>query len=594
MRSYFIMAFLLLPLIGSPATERPFIKASDVVFMYAPREASQMDAYRGTVVGWGGRPSSREENAVVAFRRRVEEAHRHGLRYCGSVDFLVDFGGFIDMFPDRFREAACRDLDGNALRVPWLWDHQHKGEPAYWFCTNHPDVREYLFDQVERACLAPIDGLHIDDYSGTSACSDYLGGCFCPHCMKGFRDYLQRHYSAAQLAERGIAAIESFDYGVFLKEKGITAAQYKSKSPECPLRDEFQVFQNESMKARITEMFERAEALRHMPLVRSINSSASSPRTLIPAPIIDYFCGEVDHHAASQAVPPEPVMVYKIVESLGRRQTATASGQDWAWIKANEKPGLVRTWIAQTYAFGSVFMAPHHQWCYTQELGTHWWDGKPEDFADLFQFVADHRALLDDYQSLADTVLIYTRAGYSTIRNAAARLTEANVPYTIQIAGDAELPGELSGDALSTYSNVIVAENSPTNERRERWTSAQVKILEWKDLESLPVEITHLVEVKGDAHVRISLRYNPRRPEAPLVCHVLNQHYDPSQDRVIPGDVQIILHKDLLERTHKSEKAAKARVHRPGSESTEIPLEIEGDGVSFQILNAGVWTLVEW
>jgi hypothetical protein len=107
-----MMGWALLWAIASVLGERPQLKASDVVFMYAPRDPALYDAYAGTVVGWAGRARSKSSQDAQWFRQRVEEAQKKGLRYCGSVDFVVDFAGFIDFRPDRFMEAVCRDLDG--------------------------------------------------------------------------------------------------------------------------------------------------------------------------------------------------------------------------------------------------------------------------------------------------------------------------------------------------------------------------------------------------------------------------------------------------------------------------------------------------
>lgn len=584
---------LVISLPDASSEQRPIVRASDVVFMYASGSPSQYDAYNGTVVGWGGRPRTRSPNDVDRFRQRVEETRKRDMRYCASVDFLVDFGGFIDFRPDTFFDAVCRDLDGNPLRVPWLWDHKHKGHPAYWFCTNNPEYQEYLRDQTERACLAPIDGLHIDDYSGTSACSAYNGGCFCTFCMEGFREYLRKTFSSDQLKRMGIRQITHFHYGEFLESKGITAETYKNEHWKCPLISVFQEFQNLRMKEWILEIFQHAERLRGKPLLRSINSSASSPRTLIPAPSIDYFCGEVPHHASSTHGSLEPVFVFKVVESLTRRQTATASGQDWAWIKANDKPGLVRTWIAQAYAFGSVFMVPHNQWCYTRELGTHWWHGKPEDFAYLYQFVRENHSLLDGYISLTNTALIYSTPNYRTIREAAFQLAEANIPYGFIVTGSEELPIRLDPKNIALYDYLIVGSEVLENDGEEILRKSRARVVQWKNRAGLPEAIKQQVSVKGSDRIRLSLRYNPNHPDAPVVCHLLNQNYDPKRDDVHPTDVRISIRKDLLEKASSGNDIKTAQIHVPKREPAQLEIVESNNVITFEVKNLGLWAIIE-
>lgn len=571
--------------IAGERTERPRINASDVVFMYTPSDPTQYDAYAGTVAGWGGRPRTHNAQDVEGFRQRVAEAQRRGVRYCASVDFLVDFGGFIDFRPDNFMDAVCRDLDGNPIRVPWLWDHKHKGHPAYWFCTNNPDYQAYLRDQVQRACSAPIDGLHIDDYAGTSSCSAWNGGCFCPHCKQGFREYLRQRLSPDELKQKGVERIDEFDYQMFLKSRGVTAEQFRKERGKLPLGDVFQRFQNERMKQTVGGVFEFAEKLRGKPLVRSVNSSASAPQTLIVSPLIDYFCGEVGHHAGSAQAPVEPAFVFRMVEALGRRQTATAGGHDWAWIKANEKPGLVRTWIAQAYAFGSAFMVPHNQWCYTEQLGTHWWKGKPEDFAYLYRFVRERAALLDGCVSFANTALVYSNANFGEIRNAALELTRANVPFAIVVAGDDELPLRLTAESIAPYDYLLTGANPLSGEQQQVIQKSSAHVAPWKGLAQLPDAIKKQVVVNGSDRVRVSLRC---KPNAPLVCHVLNQNYDKDKDDVQPVDVQITLNGDLLKKD-----AREAIIHAPQRDPVRAPMMKNGDAMSFEVKGLGLWAVVE-
>jgi len=82
-----------------------------------------------------------------------------------------------------------------------------------------------------------------------------------------------------------------------------------------------------------------------------------------------------------------------MADAMGRPLAATASGQDWAFVKERGCSGLVRSWIAASYASGHALMAPHRQWCHTEEKGTHWYDGPREAYAPLYRFARQHTAL---------------------------------------------------------------------------------------------------------------------------------------------------------------------------------------------------------
>lgn len=540
---------------------RPRIEASDVVFMYAP-EPRQYDLYSGTVTGWGGRARSREGRALEQFLAQVDEAKRRKMRYCASVDFLVDFGGFIDFCPDRFMDSVCRDLNGKPLTVPWLHDHSHKGHPAYWFCSNSPDYRAYLMDQTERACLAPVDGLHIDDYRGTSACAAWNGGCFCEHCLKAFREYLKR---AGKL---NASEAEKFNYRDYLLQQGITAERYRQNPWTVPFGAEFQRFQREAMMALVQQVYEKAERTRRKALLRSVNSSASSPEALLVEPLVDYFCGEVDHHAASGKVSVEPLFVYRLVEAFNKRQTATASGWDWAWIAANEKPGMVRTWIAQAYAFGSVFMVPHNQWCYTPEKGTHWWRGKPEDFAYLYRFVREHRDLFDGYLPLTSTLLEVDEQRFEAAKRLALAMLEASVPFAV-LYRTPDGRAHTAGNARPSGYRVLSAEQSLSN---------------------LPEETQSQLRVESAGSFVVSLRRRTQRGGYPLVIHLLNRNYRVEADGVAPADVKLRLGGVLLRRLGVSPREATA--FSPEGKAITVTLQKKGEDVSVEVQSAGLWTVV--
>ena len=570
--------------------ERPNLNASDVVFMYAP-EAELYEVYSGTIVGWAGRAMSKSPKDVLRFRQRVVEAQRHNLRYCGSVDFVVDFAGFIEFSRESFAEAICRDLDNNPITVPWLWDHKHKGHPAYWFCTNNPDYRAYLRDQVERACAAPIDGLHIDDWRGTSACSAWNGGCFCHHCMEGFRNWLKRNFSREQLQAMEVNNIDEFDLRSFLRAKGVTADDWKRRRRQLPFGELFQQFQTEQALSVIREAFEYAEKLCGKPLLRSVNSSASSPEDLVVAPLIDFFCGEMNHHASTAQVSFEPAFVFKVVEGLGKRQVATASGYDWAWIAANEKPGLVRSWIAQAYAFGSAFMVPHRQWCYTKEKGTHWWRGKPEDFAFVYRFVREKASLLDGYRSLANLALVYTNHDFGEIRSAAIELLKANVPFAIVIA-EPSLGTSVSASEIEAYDFLLTGKQGLPTEIERQLRATKPMRLQWRGLESLPEQLHKQVIVKGGEKIRVSLRYKPNTPNAPIVCHLLNQDYDIHLDDARPANVSISINPSLIKRA-RSIVPKTAIIHAPKQELQQASVRVENNMLTFTVPHLGLWAIVE-
>ena len=474
------------------------VRQSDVVFMYD--DPKLYAAYGCTVLGWAGTGDA----------RHVEQAHAQGVRlFSTSVGFLTEARRVIDFSPD-FLDAACRNFEGQPFAVPWLWDHKYKGQSSWWWCTNSPVYRKYLEQRLAEVTKAQPDGLHIDDYRGTSGAVTWLSACFCRHCMAGFREYLKT-LSKEKLSALEIGDLDRLDYQQFLRERGVKSEDYRKRRASLPLAAEFLDYQVKANKAFVAEYRRKAEQLRGGPLTLCVNSGLNDPQSLAIASQLSYFCCEVDHAAASRAMPKHPVYVYKLADGLNRPVTSTASGQDWAYVADRKLPGLVRLWIALSYAHGQNFMAPHRQWCYTQEKGTHWYTGPTEEYAWLYQFIRGKSRLLDGYESVAPIAVVYDNAarrqGRGDIQPICTALTEQNIPYTVVVAGDDWLDYRLDAGRLDSFKAVIVTKDLGMDGGQRELIEkirTQGRLVTWPDEARLEKLVPRPVRVEGMDQVTVS------------------------------------------------------------------------------------------
>ncbi len=570
------------------------LKRSDVVLMY-PGSLEVFRQYGATVVAWGGRPWGTDDKAIADWRRRVAEARSLGVRYRGNVDFRVAFGGMIDFDP-HFMDSVCRTLDGKPITVPWLWDQKHNGNPAYWFCTNSPSYREYIKSQAKLALTADMDGLHADDYNGTAG-THWQGGCFCPWCMAAFRDCLAKDVPREALEKAGVSSLQGFDYGEFLRARGVTTEQFRSQvelyPPRLPLAQEYLAFQLKAATAWVGKFKSYAEELAGHPLVLSVNSSVSDPHSICVAPVVDYFVGEVDHEASSRAVSAGPIWSYKLAEALSRPVAATAGGTDWAYVKEHGCPGLVRTWIAQSYAFGAQLMAPTHQWCYTKEKGTHWYDSAPGDYDYLYRFVREHADLFDGYDAVAPVGLLYSngafRRWHTQAKDACTQLARLNVPFRLVLAEDDLLPNRLRADDLKGLSALVVAQPTDLDaEQQAVLDGAKAIVVAWPDearLRALAPE----VRVEGAQNVTVVPRVRTGDAAAPFVCHLVNRNYQ------VEGDL-VRARKDFTLRLPRALFGAdigRATLYAPGEAPVELTLKRLADGVEISIPELDLWAVLK-
>jgi hypothetical protein len=568
------------------AAAEPTLRRSDVVFMYD--DPKQYEAYGCTVLGWAG----------SADPRRVEAAHAKGVRlFCSSVGFLTEFTQVINFSPDDFLDAACRNFEGKPFVVPWLWDHKYKGQPAWWWCTNSPLYRKYLESRAAGMMKAPLDGLHIDDYRGTSGAVTWLSAGFCRHCMAGFREYLGKNVPKEKLAALGITDLAKFDYRQFLLDRGVTPERYRKERSRLPLAAEFLDFQVKADNAFVAEYRKRAEQMRGKPLALCVNSNITDPHALMIAPQLTFFCCEVGHDAAARKVPLAPVYAYKLADGVGRPVASTASGQDWAYVAEHKLPGLVRTWIAMSYAFGHHFMAPHRQWCYTEKKGTHWYSGPAEEYAWMYQFVRPNARLFDRYEAVAPVAVVYDNAarrrGQADVRPICTALAERNCPFRVVAAGDDWLDYRLDADKLAGFKAVILAGPFAGDDAQRKLIDrvrAAGRLVTWPDqkrLEQLaPAPV--LVERPGD--VLVVPRAIPGDASAPVAVHLVSRSYDGASDAIVPQEnVTLRLRHDLF----GGRKFTKAVLHAPKTQSRVLDITSDGQCTIVKVPQLALWTIIE-
>ena len=336
-----------------------FLKHSDVVSM-GGASPETCRAFSISVIDWGGRPETAGD--VAAFRTRTLDPLRAiGVRYIGSVGMVTEFARFMEYDP-QWEQAVCLTPRGERLRVPWLWDHSHNGSPAYWFCTNNPRYRKFLREQVTLAARSGMEGVHIDDHLGAAA-TGWIGGCFCESCVAGFKEYLRTHVPASRLKEAGVGDPARFNYRDFVR--AWLDAHPGQRAVEAPLGDEYRVYQYRAAEGVMADLRDTALRAAGHDLAFGANAGLPDTGSLTDYRVLTQFSCEVGQNAEGgpTAENTNAVLAYKLAAALKRPLTATASGQDWAFVKANTRPELVRTWIAQAYAFGQFFLTMHHVWC---------------------------------------------------------------------------------------------------------------------------------------------------------------------------------------------------------------------------------------
>lgn len=378
----------------------PVFKHSDVVFMYASNEAAYK-AYGATFVAWGGANS----------KERVQMHHDLGIRCTGSMWCLT--AGARTLYENaELREAVARDIEGNPIEVSWLFDHTHRDMKTYFGCTNHPAFREHSRQQVRRAMSGGADGLHIDDHLGVAQAATASGGGLCDYCIAGFREYLKKHATPEQLAKAGVRILDDFDYRDVIRKFAKTRGEYMKVQGTIPLMDLFRQYHLEAAAGFVRELHKVGEEAAGHPILLSANACLPEKRHAVVVTYLTHVVCEAHFNARQgTAKPDDAIAAFEMARSLGKPIAVTAYGWDWSHIKAKNAVELVRFWIALTYANGQWFMVPHpqRQWCFNNELGTHWYQAPIEAFAPVYQFIRKNAQWFDGFDPI-DTAEVNTQA----------------------------------------------------------------------------------------------------------------------------------------------------------------------------------------
>ena len=366
--------------------QRASLYGDDVVFMYAAADPRTYEEYGCTMLAWGGASDG----------ETVRKLRDMGVHSTGSMWCLTAGAKELHANAD-LRDAVARDIEGNPIPVWWLFDVTFEGTPTWFGCTNHPAFRAHVRHRVAREMRGGAPGLHVDDHLGTAHPVAFLGGCFCDYCMREFRNWLKRHGTSSATSAAGVTSWDDFDYRTFIREQLSTDAEYQQRRATLPLHEEFLDCQLQLAAENVRQLGALASEIVKHPITLSANTCLPELPHLAVTPHLTHLVGEVNHRSSNGTADLlEAVLAYRMAEAIGKPLAATAKGQDWALINATGAVNLVKIWIALGYCCGQRLMAPHRQWCYTNEKGSHWYAGPAEALAPMYRFVRANPHLFRD------------------------------------------------------------------------------------------------------------------------------------------------------------------------------------------------------
>ena len=171
---------------------------------------------------------------------------------------------------------------------------------AYEGCLNNPVYQENVRKRVREAAAAGCKGLHVDCANGVMGVFGRHGGCYCEHCMEGFKKSLVQKYSRSQLSEAGIDDIDTWDFAAEVKRAAGTKEQLVKMTRngqierQIPLFRDYRAFLRRSYIDWLEELGRLTKQLGGPDSGVSINHGRVEPWLTVSS-FADFFTCEVRH-----------------------------------------------------------------------------------------------------------------------------------------------------------------------------------------------------------------------------------------------------------------------------------------------------------
>lgn len=552
------------------------------------------------------------EADVPPWREFVAARHAAGQLVCAEMRPLTHMGRMLEwaMNDAGMQEAVCRDLDLQPIPISWMKEHPYQGRVPPFYCSNHPRYREFLRQQIRMFVQTGADAVMVDDGGGSPFVS-YRGGCFCRHCVDGFRAYLSNKYPAARLREQGVENPATFDYRRFALQRAGDLASYKKlvAQGQMPFSRDLARFLRESD----VELFRELQALasrlsgRHIPM--GWDNVDCGGQYAPYYPFWDAFFSEITYQnfhgggkGPANVLPLGLVVAHKLTDALGKWYTPTPGPRSWQAIMEGNLTGLLRQWIAFTYANGGAMRYPRKGWVFSE--ATPWYFPPQAEFEPLYAFIRQNRGLFDDYEAVEQVGVLFTQttggfgvAYYSGLKQVCASLVTQQIPFGFALAGDEQLANRLTGGEAARFEVMLIPEPIRLIDGQqaivERWKAEgkAIAIAPGDDVRAkIGDRVKSFAALEGASDVWLFPRVAPGAGKAPVVCHLVTSKYDAKANQTTAQtNVRVRLSAALWGRS----PARRVTYHAINRAPRELPFESVGSAIRVTVPEVNLWGILK-
>ncbi len=415
--TFAVCCLLFLPLFSHAAgpsvhdVAQPFVRpahgpgASDITIRslrFRPRDANDphntfeaMDQFHATRLEWvyvdlGSEPE----------KKRIARVKETGRLFGGASSAT---SALPEVKPGEREEFSILDLAGDRVIPGFRSGWADAPSPG---CMNNPRYRERHIRSFQRNIDMGVETMQRDEGSQNDAWAERGVGCYCSHCVEGFRLYLARNLTPDQLESAGVEDPASFAYDEYLRaraeEAGLgddpdwsDAGTVKKVLAGDPLREHFLAFQEQTTVRFFQDLRQALHGYDpdgYLPM--SVNNTSFQRWEQPYYRVFDFGLSELMLRSS------DPVHLYdraRQARKLGKVQifgTPKTMGEEFdaGWLTR-----LKRQVIATSYAVGGLSRVPWDIFQQTAD-GRGRYFGEPADYADLYGFVRGMAPYLEGYR----------------------------------------------------------------------------------------------------------------------------------------------------------------------------------------------------
>ncbi|MDA1120912.1 MAG: hypothetical protein O2887_10565 [Bacteroidetes bacterium] len=303
------------------------------------------------------------------------------------------FGSTVDCHPLAKDTGLCiLTIEGK----PIVAKHHRQFDPLPGIgCMNRPAYFEQQLAGYKKYFDLGIPVIQRDDPQQNSVASS-LGGCFCPHCMVKFNQWLKANISPSELAANGVSDLSAFNYKDYLI------------SINAPSGDDFAGWNGGKLKEWLIQSNALVEVEFYAKMRKALNEYAgkyypiSSNNTSFQrwTPAHKSFDWGYSEMIMSTAKPERIYERSYAARNLGKIQVYSAPKVLGNEVIPEEVRYItIRRATAACYATGGIMSVPWDVYEQTPS-GSDRYFGTPQQYADLFGFVRGIAPYLEKYEEV--------------------------------------------------------------------------------------------------------------------------------------------------------------------------------------------------